>query len=511
MNKVTTILATTVLGITSLQAEEAKKPNIILFLVDDLGWNDTSLPVSGQKTEYNKRYQTPNLERLAQQGILMTNAHSQALSVPSRASLMTGQNSIRNGVSGDYTPTQNQSGTLEIEAGHPLDHRIALPKQLKRAGYKTIHCGKYHLCEYESDAPSPFDIGFDVNIAGSEKGAPGSFLPEDNYERAGKGSADGETLMVGLERYFGSKTHLTDALTEVAIEQISSAVEEEKPFFLYLSHFAVHTPIQPHERFMKNYESVDDGLSISEDQYGSMITGVDASMGKIIDALDSLGIDDNTMVIFYSDNGGRVLFREKNSLYDSYEHNYPLRSGKASAYEGGTRVPAVAYWPNKFKRGIVTDAPIIIEDLYKTFTTLAGADLPSQHITDGHNLLPLFETGKAPETLKKRSLFFYLPYRFEGEEFLGPDFVNGGISPSAAINREGWKLIYFHKDQSFELYNLNNDLSEKNNLIDLEKEMAKSLVVELDEFLRGNSALNSIKLPERVPTPLPLDAFKLKY
>ncbi|MFI3332053.1 MAG: sulfatase [Rikenellaceae bacterium] len=507
--EITTAIAASIVGVATLQAQE--RPNIILFLVDDLGWNDTSLPISGEKTKYNERYSTPNLEKMAQRGIMMTNAHAQALSVPSRASLMSGQNSIRNGVTGDYTPTVNNSGTLEIEAGHPLDHRITLPKQLQRAGYKTIHCGKYHLCEYESDAPSPSDIGFDVNIAGSELGAPGSFLPEDNFTRKGK-SRDGEdNVMVGLERYFGSETHLTDALTEVAIEQMGIAVEEQKPFFLYLAHFAVHTPVQPHSRFMDRFDDIDDGLSASEDQYGSMISGVDASLGAILAALESLEIDDNTMVIFYSDNGGRVLFRDKKSLYDSFEHNYPLRSGKASAYEGGVRVPAVAYWPAKFKEGVVSDAPVMIEDLYTTCAALAKAKIPAQHIVDGHNLLPLFTTGKAPKSQQERSMFFYLPYRFEGEEFLGPDFVDGGISPSSTINKEGWKLIYFHRDQSFELYNLNSDISEQNNLIDSQQRKARALVEELDEYLQATAAINSIQLPEREATPLPLDAFNKRY
>lgn len=497
-------------GVTALSAQQ-KQPNIIVFLVDDLGWNDTSVPISGEKTLYNQRYVTPNIERMAEEGILMTNAHAQALSVPSRASLMSGQNSIRNGVSGDFVPTTNVQNTLEIEPGHPLDHRIALPRQLKMAGYKTIHCGKYHLCEYESDAPSPSDVGFDVNIAGSEYGAPGSYQPEQNYTSQAMLDEQQRNVMVGLEEYFGSEKHLTEALTEAALKQIDMAVEEEKPFFLYLAHFAVHTPVQPHKSFMELYDEGDTKHTMQEAQYGSMITGVDASLGDVMTKLEELNIDDNTVIIFFGDNGGRVLFRNKESLYGDYQHNYPLRSGKASIYEGGTRVPAIAYAPGRFKAGVVSDAPVMIEDIYTTAISLANGEVPQHHIVDGKDLTPLFESGKTPSNIAKRDMYFYLPYRFEGEQFNGSDFADGGVSPSSSIIRGDWKLIYFHKDMRFELYNLANDLGETKNLINSNRKKARELVVDMDAFLRGNSALNSIRLPERLPVLRPLEAYNQRY
>ncbi len=485
------------------------KPNIVVFIVDDLGWNDTGVAMSGEKTLYNERYKTPNLERLAQEGVVMTNAHAQALSVPSRASLMTGQNSIRNGVTGDYTPTLNKAGTLEIEAGHPLDHRIALPRILKNAGYHTIHCGKFHLSEYESDAPSVADVGFDVNIAGSEHGAPGSFQPQDNYTNQGMIKQQGRNVMVGLEEYFGSELHLTEALTQVAIKEVRKSVEQDKPFFLYLSHFAVHTPVQPHTAHMSEYDLTAPGQTPSEAQYGSMITGVDASMGVLLDELKRLGIDDNTMILFLGDNGGRVLFRAKKTLYDDYQWNYPLRSGKASIYEGGLRIPFIAHFPQHFACGVRSDAPVMVEDIYTTVASMAGAEIPSNHAVDGLDLSTVFESGKTPPFINKRSMYFYLPYRFEGEQFNGPDFEGYGVSPSSAIIVGGWKLIYFHKDQSFELYNLEEDISEQNNLISSNTSLARKLCVELDNFLRANSAVNSIQLPQRIPTPWPMEVFDL--
>lgn len=495
-------------GSINLCMAEEKKPNILVFLVDDLGWNDTSLPMSGERTKYNDRYKTPNLERLAQQGIMLTNAHAQALSVPSRASLITGQNSIRNGVSGDYKPTVNHDKTLEIEPGKVLDHRTALPKLLKQGGYKTIHCGKYHLCEYESHSPTPTDIGFDVNIAGSLYGQPGSYKPEDNYTRKNM-LKDGKNLMVGLENYYGSKKHLTEALTEVAIAEINKAVETDKPFFLYMAHYAVHTPIQSHQKHLNKYQ-LNDGERVDEINYGSMITGMDASLGEFMKELDRLDIADNTLIIFCSDNGGRVLWRGKKSLYGDYEFNYPLRSGKASIYEGGIRIPAVARWPKKIKANVVSDAPIMIEDIYTTVLDVAGIPIPSNHHIDGKNLMPLFSKGSTNKELAKRDMYFYLPYRFDGANFNGKDFADGGVTPSAAVIHENWKLIYFHAEQSFELYNLKTDISEKDNLISVETKVASKLVSKLDAYLRGNNAVNSIKLPERIPTPWPLDVYKEK-
>lgn len=497
------------MGQSHAMTEEEQRPNIIVFLVDDLGWNDTSIPMSGEKTKYNNRYKTPNLEEFAKQGTILTNAHAQALSVPSRASLITGQNSIHNAISGDYEPTVNPFNTLVVDPGTVLDPRFALPKILKQGGYKTIHCGKYHLCEYKSQIPTPYDIGFDVNIAGSLYGQPGSYLPEDNYTRPAWVKEQGKNLMVGLEKYFGGKKHLTEALTDAAIKEMNIAVKEKRPFFLYMAHYAVHTPIQPHQTYMEHY-SPNDCENLQEAQYGSMITGVDASLGLFMEELERLGIADNTFFLFMSDNGGRVLWRGKKSLYGDYEFNYPLRSGKASIYEGGIRVPAVACWPGKIKGGIVSDIPMMIEDVYSTVLDVAKIEAPDNYRVDGKNLLPVLLGGKKSDDILKRSMYFYLPYRFEGAHYNGPDFKDGGVTPSAAIIKEGWKLIYKHSDMSFELYNLNKDLGEANNLIHVGRKRAFQLIEDLDTYLRANNALNTMRLPEKKYTLWPKDAYSGK-
>lgn len=480
---------------------EQPKPNIVFFLVDDLGWNDTSLPMTGEKTKYNNRYQTPNLESLAKQGITFTSAHTQALCVPSRASLLLGQNSINHGVTGDYKPTIDKYRNLEIPPGTVPDIRFALPAILKQVGYKTIHCGKYHLCEYDGQKPTPEDMGFDVNIAGSLIGGPPSYYGQDNYC-----AKNGKKKVVGLEKYHGSKTHLTEALTSEALIQLEKSVEKEEPFFLYLAHYAVHTPIQAHHPYVDKYELTEDE-KVAEAEYASMIEGVDVSLGSVMQKLDELGISDNTILVFYSDNGGRVLWRGAHTLYGAYDFNYPLRSGKASIYEGGLRVPAVVKWPGVSKKGAKSNAPVMIEDWYTTLINAAGAKIPANHNEDGLDLKQVIQGEPVPGEVKNRSMYFYLPYRFEGAVFNGEDFADGGVTPSSAVIKQNWKLIYFHGDERFELYNLAEDIGEKNNLYEIEKKKAKELIKELDAYMRANNAVHPLRLPERIAVKWPLDAF----
>jgi arylsulfatase A-like enzyme len=478
------------------------KPNVILFLVDDLGWNDTSLPLSGEKTKYNKRYDTPNLEKLARQGITFTNAHSQALCVPSRASLMSGQNSIHNGVVGDYKPTLDKYRNLEIPPGTVLDVRYALPQLLKKNGYKTIHCGKYHLAEYDGGRPTPEDIGFDVNIAGSIIGGPPSYYGSDDFANKKKTKS-----VKGLEAYHGKDIHLTKALTIEAISEMEKAVNADEPFFLYMAHYAVHTPIMEHKPYMDHVQ-LEAFEKDAEAKYASMIKGVDVSLGQLMAKVKSLNIDDNTLIIFYSDNGGRVLWRGNQTLYGDYQFNYPLRSGKASIYEGGLRVPAVISWPGRIAAGRQSDAPVIIEDLYPTVINATQTAVPQYYNVDGMDLIQLAKAKKTPASFKNRSLYFYLPYRFEGAVFNGEDFADGGVTPSSAIIKDNWKLIYLHGDKKFELYNLTNDIGETSNVVNDYPKRAENLVLELDAYMRGYNAVHPLLLPERKPLPWPMEAWK---
>lgn len=477
--------------------EKQSKPNVIVFLVDDLGWNDTSVPMADKTSRYNKRYKTPNLEKLAQKGVTFTNAHSQALCVPSRASLITGLNTIPCRVIGDYRPTFNKKTNMEFPAGDTLNPKYTLPALLNKNGYKTIHAGKYHLSEYETAYPNPNEAGFDVNIGGSIFGQPGSYYGTDNFKR-------GKNQVAGFEKYHGKDVHLTDVLTDRALDEVKKSHENNEPFFLYLAHYAVHTPIQGHKELMKNYH-LDEGEPTAEAGYATMIEGVDNSLGKVMKTLEELKIDDNTLLIFYSDNGGRVLWRGRKSMYDKYQFNYPLRSGKASIYEGGIRVPAVMYNPKASKSGTRTKAPVIIEDIYATVMDVTGTEIPTEYKIQGRALTEIISGKSDGSNLRKRPMYFHLPYRFEGYIFNGEDFADGGVTPSTAMIKNGMKLIYFHREQRFEMYNLDNDLSETNNIFDKDSSVCKDMLQELDAYMRKSNAIRPLFLPDRTPIKWPLE------
>lgn len=489
---------------TSKQKET--KPNIIVFLVDDLGWNDTSLALSGESTKYNQRYKTPNLEKLANQGLTLTNAHSNAICVPSRASLLTGQNFMRHQVKGDIIPQFNKRGTLEFPPAKVIaEPKNMLPAVLKRNGYKTIHAGKYHACHRcpPEKSPTPEAAGFDVNIGGTGYGAPANYYGIDSFQ-----INNSNRPMPGLEAYFGKDIHLTEALTIESMKHAKKAVDNNEPFFLYLSHYAVHTPIQKHNPY-RDEVVLEEGEPEDEADYASMIKGVDVSLGQVMKSLDEWGIADNTLLIFYSDNGGRVLLRGKKSLYGAYEFNYPLRSGKASLYQGGIQVPAVVRWPGKIEKGTELDKPTMIEDIYATVVGAAGIDYPKNYNVDGLSWLPLFENiSNPPEIYTYRPLFFFMPYRFDGIEFNGEDFADGGVAASAVVIENNWKLIYFFEEERFELYNLTDDIGEKSNLIEVKPEKSIALVKILDQNMKEREiVITPYRLPERVKVKFPLEAW----
>jgi len=469
------------------------KPNVIVFLVDDLGVNDTSLPMSQSKTHYNKRYKTPNLEQMAEQGMTLTNARANAICVPSRVSLLTGQNFIRHQVKGDIIPTKNKSKTLAFPPAKVIDKKAnMLPALLQKQGYFTVHAGKYHVCHHCSSktSPTPEMAGFDINIGGSFYGAPGSYQPIDEY-----GNVKHPERLKGLESYYQRNMHLTDALTEEAMNAVTPAVDNQQPFFLYLAHYAVHTPIQPHNKYLKNYK-LTVGESKKEAQYASMIEGVDASLGYVMTQLEQWQVADNTLVIFYSDNGGRVLGRGKKSLYGDWQFNFPLRSGKASNYEGGNRVPGVIKWPTNITANITNTAPVMIEDIYSTVLGAAGVNVDQRDDIDGMDWSQFFSSEQVPTSFSNRSQFFAMPYHFEGSFYNGLEFIDGGVEPATSVISDNWKLIYFFTDERFELYNLADDIAEQNNIIEQQPKQAKRLVVLLDNKMKKHD-FNDI-MPKRI-------------
>ena len=320
-----TLLLASLSGTSFVQAQQ--QPNIILFLVDDMGWQDTSVPFYQEPTMLNNRYRTPNMERLAHLGVKFTEAYACAVSSPSRCSLMTGMNAARHRET-NWTlyhnqktdasseviqlPDWNYNGIQPAHTTQPADLKnstfvTSFPQILKQNGYYTIHCGKAHFGAKGTSGADPAQMGFDVNIAGGANGAPGSYLGTRNF---GQGSG---FEVLGLEKYYGQDVFLTEVLTLEAIEAMKRPISKKQPFYLYMSHYAVHSPYDDDVRFSNYYRNrydaqLDTLLNESEARYAALVEGMDKSLGDILDFLESQPeVAANTIVLFMSDNGGQGL------------------------------------------------------------------------------------------------------------------------------------------------------------------------------------------------------------
>jgi arylsulfatase A-like enzyme len=473
----------------STQDKSGGKPNIILFLVDDMGWQDTSVPFWTKKTPFNERYRTPGMERLANEGMMFTQAYACSVSSPTRVSLITGMNAARHRVT-NWTLYRNASvdGKSEIltypgwnvNGVQPSDtversaYAKLLPQLLKDNGYFTIHCGKAHYGSISTPSSDPLNCGFDVNIAGHAAGGPGSYLGIENFGNAEKGSYSIPWGVPGLEKYYGDSIFLTEALTREAIKAVDQSRTTGKPFYLYMAHYAVHIPLYADERFYKKY--IDMGLDEYEARYSSMIEGMDKSLSDIMEYLDKKGMAQNTIILFMSDNGGFSLRPRAGELHT---HNKPLNSGKGSAYEGGIREPMIVKWPGKVKPGSKCNDYLIIEDFFPTILEMANIkNYSTVQTVDGKSFVPmLLQKGS---TAKGRDLFWHFPNNW------GP--TGPGIGTTSTIRSGDWKLIYYYEDQHFELFNISEDIGELQNLASRQPAKVKELAKKLGEYLRGVDA-----------------------
>ncbi len=480
------------------------KPNIIMFLVDDMGWQDTSVPFWDKETPFNHLYRTPAMEKLAYSGMKFTQAYACAVCSPSRVSLMTGMNAARHRVT-NWTlqrnigvdpaddqlefPKWNYNGLQPTDTIEQSVQVTTLPQILQNNGYYTIHCGKAHYGGMNTPAANPLNLGFDINIAGHAAGGPGSYLGEQNFGNKEKGTHTLPWGVPGLEKYHGDSINLTEALTREAISALDQALTKKKPFYLYMAHYAVHAPITADKRYYPKYKAM--GLEEPEARYASMIEAMDKSLGDLMNYLDQKGIAKNTIILFMSDNGG-LSAEARGGI--PHTHNLPLNSGKGSAYEGGIREPMIVKWPEKVKPSSVCNDYLIIEDFFPSILDLAGIKrYKTIQKVDGKSFVPmLLQKGT---TATNRNLFWHFPNKW------GP--TGPGIGTTSTVRSGDWKLIYWYKDQKSELFNIREDIGEKTDRAASEPAKVKELSKILGNYLRSVKAQRPVlkKTNQLAPWP----------
>jgi len=417
-----------------------QRPNIVFILADDLGWTDTAV--------YGSRYyETPNIDRLAAQGMRFTNYHNCQNCAPTRAALMSGQYAARTGI---YTVGGIDRFDWRSRPLKPVDNVTELPldkftvaRALQNAGYATGMFGKWHLGEDGEHHPGK--RGFDEAITSEGKHFrfetnPPVDHPEDSY--------------------------LADWLTDRATDFIRR--HKDGPFFLYLPHFGVHAPWQAKPDWIGHFKPKPGAGGHKDSTYAAMIASVDESVGRVMELLDELKIAGNTVLIFSSDNGGVGGYSREGGLISdkpikardtgkgSVTDNAPLRSGKGSLYEGGIRDPFIVRWPGVVKPGSICDVPAIHVDLYPTLLGMAGIQPADNYPLDGESLVPLLRDGGAH--LEREAIFQHFP------GYLGSGKGLWRTTPVGVIQAGDWKLMEFFEDGHLELYNLRNDIGETKNL-----------------------------------------------
>ncbi|MCR9293887.1 MAG: sulfatase [bacterium] len=443
---------------TSSESTAIRSPNVVLILADDLGWSDLGC-YGGDLVE------TPNLDRLAADSLRFTQAYAMSVCTPSRATLMTGRHAARLKMTiwseGSLKGPSNRK-LLQADALHDLPlQEITLAEQLKAEGYLTAAIGKWHL----GDAGHfPEAQGFDINIGGNHWGAPQTFWwPYRGDQRYG-----GEFRYVPHMEFGKPGEYLTDRLTDEALQVIDKAGEQ--PFFLYLAHYAPHTPIEAKSEDVEYFRAKQRPEHHHQNPiYAAMLKNLDENIGRVIAHLKRKGIYEETILIFTSDNGGFI--GNDRDQAEPVTSNAPLRSGKGSLYEGGIRVPMIIRWPMQTQPGSVCHQPVMLTDLLPTLTGLNSVADDNQETTglDGTDLKPLLSQ---PERTWERTLFFHYPHYYPT------------TSPVSAVRFADWKLLEFHEDSSLELYDLARDPSESKNLADQYPQRAAQMLDELQRWRR---------------------------
>jgi len=498
-------------------ASAADRPNIVLFLVDDMGWMD-STPYGSQY------YETPNMQRLAQQSMRFTDAYALPLCSPTRASILSGQYSSRHRVTSasghqpaappDALPYPDKAPPnrrlIYANSQNYLDLDLpTLAEVLQQAGYRTGHFGKWHLGLSQEHWPDKH--GFDVAFHAQPSPGPPSYFSPYGVHKDGKPSGRHH---VGTITDGPDGEYITDRLTDEAIKFVEA--NKNRPFFLNFWHYGVHGPWGHKEEYTAAFAKKTDPRGKQRNPImGSMLKSVDESLGRMMDRLDALGLADNTLFIFYSDNGGNVHSRTYDDRkianvkkgHPQFEaiqdwrkwaggepptNNAPLREGKGRIYEGGQRVPLMVRWPGQTEPGTTSDAVVGPIDLYPTILDAIGLEKPQNHIVDGESLLPVLkQTGN----LKREAYFTWFPH----------------LVPAVSVRQGDWKLIRrFEPHPSYpevyELYNLEEDIGETHNLAKQQPEKVKQLDLLIDQFIKETGALYPKPNPAYTATAKTADA-----
>jgi arylsulfatase A len=447
------MLALLCAGASSSLTAAPAKPNFVFILIDDMGWADGECLGS-------KFYQTPNLNRLASQALKFTSAYAScAVCSPTRAAIMTGKAPARlhitDWIPGEGTPKQSRFRVPAWQQHLPLEE-VTLAEALKGLGYATASIGKWHLGGTNF---FPQDQGFDVNVAGGHIGHPASYFWP--YGKPGVSHR-----VPGLAEQGGQAgEYLTDRLTDEALRFIEAS--KDKPFFLYLAHYAVHAPLMGKEKLVEQSGERAGAGGQSNKVYAAMMQSVDESVGRILKKLDDLDLAERTVVVFTSDNGGAVHFGKPAAT-----SNGPLRMGKGYAYEGGLRVPLLIKVPGKTRGGSGCGVPVVSHDWFPTLLELAGAEkAASRTALDGVSMVPLLE---GQNRLPRQELFWHYPHYWNGTN----------VTPYSVARIGDWKLIRFYEKDQDELYNLREDLSEKTDLAARRPEKRRELGARLEGWLK---------------------------
>ncbi len=492
----------------TVQILAADRPNIVIFLIDDMGVMDTSLPfltdTNGKPQRYplNDFYRTPNMERLAARGVRFNNFCAMSVCSPTRISIMTGQNAARHRTTNWINPDMDNSGPQGPRDWNWFGLKrgaVTLSRLLQVNGYRTIHVGKGHFGPRAAEGANPKNLGFDINVGGASIGAPGSYYGKQNFDRPRNPNAKGKAAdhaVHDLEKYHGQDIFLTEALTREAKLHVSTAVKEKKPFFLNFAQYAVHAPFNSDPRFADHYKDSDKPAPAQA--FATLIEGMDKSLGDMLDHFEALGIAENTLIFFLGDNGSDAPLGHEHAVACAA----PLRGKKGSHYEGGMRVPFIAAWAKAnadnvnqqqlpIAANVIQSQQAAVYDLFPTILGLLKIDPPSQHTVDGNRLDTLL-TGKS-DSMRSETFLMHYPH--------GPHRTNYWTS-----YREGeWKVIYHYiptavsAGSHYQLFNLKIDPFEQQDLAATNSTDLKRLMQGLIAGLEAQQAVYPVDMDGKSP------------